>query len=110
MIIVPTFSQGKQADQPVIAAGILRPKGTFAERMADRVYTPGGMMRDKDADESTPDESAPTRDEERDCQSKQSPQEPGPVNKNDDGVAAQPATVYLGSRHMLEEPANMRVP
>src|SRR6185437_3331030 len=79
VIMMPTFTEGEQADQPVVATLVFDVKGTIAEGVANRVDRPGDVIDDDDAHESTPEETLPTRDQVGDDQAERDPQEEGAV-------------------------------
>ena len=57
MVIVPTFTHGKQTEQPIVSAGIGGFKGTLSKGVADRINRPGDVLVHEKADETTPDET-----------------------------------------------------
>ena len=57
MVIVPTFTHGKQTEQPIVSAGIGSFKGAATKSVADRIDRPGDVLVYEKADETTPDET-----------------------------------------------------
>ena len=57
VVIVPTFTHGKQTEQPIVSAGIGGFKGTLPKGVADRINRPGDVLVHEKADETTPDEA-----------------------------------------------------
>ena len=63
MVVVPTFAEGQQCDQPVITAIIIGGKVAFAEQVTDRIHHERHMIDQNRAEEEAPGQAGQAADE-----------------------------------------------
>lgn len=75
MVIVPSFAEANEADDPIVPAFIGRCKWAFPECVANGVYTPGDMCCEEYAHCSSPEETGESAEKKGDEESKEHPEE-----------------------------------
>ena len=125
VVIVPTFTHGKNPEEEVVAAGIGGFKGATAEGVTDRVHRPGDVLVHEKANEAAPNQTTEGTHQNRfsekhgseradACGNEKTCEDPEPpriVDGNNDGVFQKGGSVALDVRFkVVENPTGVGVP
>src|SRR3954447_22449391 len=119
MIVVPTFSERRNRQDPVVRRLVIREKRSLPEDVADGVDTPRDVVANEHPYQATPEQTGQramptaeqTPDSEGECETDQGPSHERPVNEDDDRVADEilgPA-VAVGDTLVVEHPSDVSV-
>src|SRR5579883_2245380 len=110
MVVMPALTKGQQPDDPLIAAAVSGLKRASPEGMTDRIDTPGHMMDQENAYQTTPEQTAPAANGKGNDQGEDNPEGKGTTHEAHDGISRQTAAIdvrIIGK--LAQNPANMRV-
>ena len=88
VVVVPSLSQAKDANHPLVPAFVRRLKCAPAELMADRIHRPRYVMGKKNSYESAPKNAAPSIYEVRDHKPQSNPEQKSSVYEDGDSITS----------------------
>ena len=59
VVVMPRFSKGRNSEQGIIRAAVLKLIRTISKYVANRIDAPGGVMDKQNPNEATPNETVP---------------------------------------------------
>ena len=125
VVVVPTFTHGEQAEQPVVPAGIGGFEGALSKGVTDRVDRPSDVLVHEEANKSAPDQTSKSAEEHRlsevarsqasddrgDGHTDKNPKPEGIMDKENDRIFQEGSGIALDIRlEIVENPSGVGMP